>query len=148
MNKKVFLAGIVASIVMAMLAMVYEGFFNAGFWAPPTFIAATILRNVQEVAIPVPFLLFPVLLGMMGHMMNSVVLGMVFGKVFGARLASFGTGVAYGAVYGISIFILMWFVILPLIDPVILNLNPYVFALAHIIWGAVIGGMLARTTTN
>ena len=146
MNKKVLIAGLVASVVMAMMEMVAEAFLGTGFWSAPTFIAATVLRGLQTVAIPVPFLLVPVVIGMMGHMMNSVVLGFAFASAFGKRLASPAIGYLYGGLYALVIFFAMWFVILPLIDPVMLVLNPYVFALAHIVWGVVLGGMVGRTS--
>jgi len=146
MNKKVLIAALVASIIMAMMEMVYEWFFGVGFWAAPIFIAAVVLRGFQAAAIPVSFALVPVVVGMAGHMMNSVILGFIFVKAFGKRLASQTQGMVYGAVYALVIFFLMWFVILPLIDPVMLKLNPYVFALAHVVWGVVLGAMVVRSS--
>jgi len=148
MNKKVLIAGLVASVVMAMIEMVYEGLFGAGFWSAPIFIAATVLRDLQTVAIPVTFSLIPTVLGMMGHMMNSVVLGVVFAALFGRFLSAPMMGAIVGALYALAIFIVMWFVALPFIDPVMLNLNPIVFAISHMMWGAVLGGMVARNSSR
>ncbi|HCM44064.1 TPA: hypothetical protein DIS55_03915 [Candidatus Kaiserbacteria bacterium] len=144
MNKKVLIAGLVASIVMAMLEMVYEGLFGVGFWSAPIFIAATIVRDLQTIAIPVAFSLIPVVLGMMGHMMNSVVLALVFAAIFGRLLSTLMVGAVVGALYALAIFFVMWFVALPFIDPIMLNLNPIVFALSHMMWGAVLGIMISR----
>lgn len=144
-NKKVLVASLIASVIMAMMEMVYEWLFGVGFWAAPTFIAATIFRDLQAVALPVPFALFPVVLGILGHMMLSVILGVLFVAALGGRLASRAAGIIYGTVYALVIFALMWFIVLPLIDPVMLALNPYVFALAHIVWGIVLGVMVARS---
>lgn len=141
-----FLAGLIASVAMTMMEMVYEGIFGAGFWSAPTFIAATILRDLQSVAIPVTFSLVPVVLGMMGHMMNSVVLGFVFVKISEKFLQTRISGIVAGAVYGIALFVAMWFLVLPVIDPVMLNLNTMVFAISHIVWGAVLGAFVARRT--
>lgn len=144
MSKRILIASLAASIVMAMVEMVYEGLFGVGFWSAPVFIAATLLRDLQSVAIPVPFALVPVALGMMGHMMNSVVLGIVFAALFGRLLTTPMAGAVVGALYALMIFFVMWFVVLPFIDPVMLGLNPVVFALSHMMWGAVLGGMVAR----
>ena len=144
MNKKVLIAGLVASIVMAMLEMVYEGLFGVGFWSAPIFIAATIVRDLQTIAIPVAFSLIPVVLGMIGHMMNSVVLALVFAAIFGRLLSTPMVGAVVGALYALAIFFVMWFVALPFIDPIMLNLNPIVFALSHMMWGAVLGIMISR----
>lgn len=143
-NKKVIVAGLVSSIAMAMMEMAYEGVFGAGFWSAPVFIAATVLRDLQAVAIPVAFALVPVILGMMGHMMNSVILAFIFVGLFGRSLNSSLNGAVVGALYALGIFFAMWFLILPLIDPVMLNLNPVVFAISHMLWGAVVGAMVAR----
>lgn len=139
MNKKVLMAGLVASVAMAMVEMLYEGMFGAGFWSAPVFIAATVLRSVQSVALPVVFSATPVALGLIGHMMNSMVLGVVFALLLGKQSVSRIVSMTVGVAYGLSVFVLMWFVVLPLIDPVMLNLNPYVFAMAHVVWGAVLG---------
>jgi len=144
MNKKIIIAGIVSSIAMAMMEMVYEGLFGVGFWSAPVFISATILRDLQVVALPVVFTFVPVVLGMIGHMMNSVILSSVFVGLFRRFAHSLLSGVIVGALYALIIFFAMWFVVLPFINPLMLNLNPIVFALSHMIWGAILGALVAR----
>jgi hypothetical protein len=144
MNRRVIIAGLLASIAMAMVEMLYEGLFGVGFWSAPVFIAATLLRSLQTAALPVAFSLTPVALGLMGHMMNSVLLGMLFVLLFGARLSTRGASVMAGMAYALVVFFLMWFAVLPLIDPVMLHLNPYVFAFAHLVWGMTLGAFISR----
>src|SRR3989344_4170844 len=144
MNKKIIIVGIVSSIAMAMIEMVYEGLFGVGFWSAPVFIAATVFRALQVVAMPVLFTFVPVALGMMGHMMNSVALSFAFVAMTKRSLHSWLSGAVVGALYAMVIFFAMWFVILPFINPVMLNLNPIVFALSHMMWGAILGAMVAR----
>jgi hypothetical protein len=146
--KKIIIAGLVSSIAMAMMEMVYEGLFGVGFWSAPVFIAAAVLRDLQAIALPVSFALIPVVLGMMGHMMNSVILGVVFSALFGRFLNSPFTGAGVGALYALAIFFMMWFIVLPFIDPVMLHLNLVVFALSHMVWGAVLGAMMARRSSE
>lgn len=55
MNKRTFIAGITAGVVMAMVEMVYEGLFGIGFWSPPVAIAATVLRSLQASTFPIGF---------------------------------------------------------------------------------------------
>src|SRR5262249_21160495 len=105
-------------------------------------IAATILRDLQSISPPVPFLPLPVVLGLMGHMMNSVVLGVLFAAVVAPRLRGLGALIIGGMVYGLVVFAVMWFVIAPLVDPVILRLNSLVFAVAHVMWGGALGLVL------
>lgn len=144
MNKKIIVASLVSSIAMAMMEMAYEGLFGVGFWSAPVFIAAAVLRNLQTVAIPVVFSLVPVILGMMGHMINSVALAYVFVAFLGRFLSTKTAGAVVGSLYALAIFFMMWFVVLPFINPVMLNLNPVVFAFSHMVWGAVLGFMVSR----
>jgi len=131
---------------MAMLQMIFEGLYGAGFWSPPVFIAATLLRDLQLVSLPVSFALIPVVLGLMGHMMNSILLGFIFVKFFGKNLTSLLKGVVFGIIHALGVFVIMWFVVLPAIDPVMLQLNPFVFAATHVVWGALFGWHIAKNT--
>jgi hypothetical protein len=144
--QRVLLAGLIASLVMGMLEMVYEAVAGAGFWAPVVLIAATILRNLQGVTIPVGFEPVPVLLGLMGHMMNSVVLAIVFAWLIAPRLGRLNSLVVGGVVYSLVVFAAMWFVILPFVDPAVLKLNGAVFAVSHVMWGAALGLVLGWRT--
>jgi len=132
-------AGILASVVMGMIEKVLEATGGAGLWSPLVFIAATVLRNLQLLPVPVPFMLVPVVLGLMGHMMNSMILGFLFGLIFSrsamTRVVLVGAGVAYALI----IFVLTWYLVLPAADPVMPKLNGTVFAIAHMMWGAVLG---------
>lgn len=139
---RVILAGLIASVVMGMVQMIYEAVAGAGFWAPVVFIAATILRNLQHVSIPVPFLIGPVVLGLMGHMMNSVVLGLSFSWIVGGLRGATNLLMA-GVVYGLVVFVAMWYLVVPAIDPVLLHLNMPVFLIAHVMWGAALGLVIA-----
>ena len=137
--QRIVLVGLIASLVMGMLEMAYEAIGGAGFWSPVVFIAATVVRSLQGVSIPVAFQPMPVLLGLMGHMMNSVILAAIFSWLVAPRLGSISRLVVGGVVYSLVVFILMWYVIVPLVDPVLLHLNPLAFAISHMMWGAALG---------
>ena len=102
-------------------------------------IAATVMRDLQGVATPVPFHMIAVPVGMMGHMMNSVILGIAFALVIAPRVPSLIGQIIVGMIYGAIVFAVMWFVVLPIIDPVMLKLNLMVFLAAHAMWGAALG---------
>ena len=100
-----------------------------------------VLRDLQNVGMPVPFNLLAVILGMIGHVMNGAIFAIVFAFLIASRIGSrIGRSFA-GAGYGALVFLLTWFVILPLIDPVMLNLNAGVFFIGHIIWGIALGAL-------
>jgi hypothetical protein len=137
--RRAVVAGIIASMVMGMIEMIYEGAAGDGFWSPLIFIGATVLRKLQSVQIPVRFDFWGVVLGLMGHMMNSVILGLVFAAIFSRRAMSHGSRAMAGAGYALVIFFVMWYLVVPAVDRVMLNLNATVFAIAHLMWGAALG---------
>jgi len=145
-NKRIMMVSMVSGVMLAMIEMIYEGVAasGAGFWSAPIFISGTVIRSLQTLAIPVSFMLIPVIIGLMGHMMNSAILGMVHEKLFGgiqSTMARMMVGMLFGAV----IFVGMWFVLLPIIDPVMLKLNGTVFFISHLVWGGMLGMMKKRT---
>jgi len=137
-------ASLLASLVMGMVEMVSEAAAGPGFWSPLVFIAATVLRPLQSVPTPVPFMALPVALGLMGHMMNSMILGIVFGLIFSRFAIARGALVGVGVGYALLIFATTWYLVLPVIDPVMLKLNPASFVVAHVMWGAALGLTMPR----
>lgn len=138
---RVLVPGLVASLVLGMWQMIVEAIVGAGLWSPPIYIAATLLRGLQGAGSPAAFDLAGVGLGLMGHMMNSVIFGLIFAFLIGPRLPSLSRQIGAGLVYGVAIFVAMWTIVLPLINPVMLNLNAGVFFLGHMMWGAALGAV-------
>jgi hypothetical protein len=138
--------GLIASLVMGMWEMIVEALIpgGAGLWAAPTYIAATVLRQLQIVARPVAFDAFAIVAGLMGHMMNSVVLGLVFAVAIAPQVKSLGGKIVAGMLYGAVVYAVMWFAVVPLVDPVLLNLNGLLFLLAHLMWGVALGALTHR----
>lgn len=137
--RRVLVGGIVASLVMGMIDMTYEAVAGSGFWAPVVYIGATVLRGLQAVQAPVAFNFWGVVVGLMGHMMNSIILGLTFVALFARGSRARGTLVTSGAAYGLAVFFVMWYLVVPAIDPVLRQLNATVFAVAHIMWGGALG---------
>ncbi len=137
----VLAAGIVASMIMGMWEMILEAILSdgTGFWSPLVYIGATVERGLQDLQGlegTVPFDFTGVVLGLIGHMMNSMIFGVMFAFVFATRVPSLGGKLVAGMAYGTIIYVVMWWVILPWIDPVMNDLNGFVFFLAHLMWGA------------
>jgi hypothetical protein len=80
----------------------------------------------------------------MGHMMNSVILAFVFGAVVSRVAPSAQATIVLGMAWGAAVFAAMWFVLLPAINPLMLNLNGVAFAAAHLMWGAALGVLWSR----
>jgi hypothetical protein len=76
--RRLIFAGVIAGLINGLVEMVAEGIAGAGFWSPVVFIAATVDRELQVVRVPVPFVPLPVVLGLVGHLANSIILTAIF----------------------------------------------------------------------
>ena len=93
------LPGLVAGMMFAMLAMVV-GIFASALWAPPQGIAQAIGIGPDGHE----FHIVPFILGLMGHMMNSIILGAIFVAVVRAARPSPIVTVTGGVVYGLVVY--------------------------------------------
>lgn len=145
-TRAILIGGIVASLVIAMWEMIVEAVLpgGAGFFGPPIAIGATIIRDLQGSQNPIPFDLAALLLGLAGHMMNSVILAAVFGVVVGRRGLGMTSLLGAGILWGVVVFAAMWFVVVPVVDPLVLNLNGIAFLAGHMMWGAALGLLWGR----
>ena len=145
-RRRILIAGIGASLVIAMWEMIVEAVIpgGAGFFGTPVAIGATIVRDLQGSANPIPFNVVALILGLMGHMMNSVILAVIFALIV-TRLAPSAAGtIGLGMAWGVAVFAMMWFVVAPAINPLLLNLNAAVFLVGHLMWGAALGFIWTR----
>jgi hypothetical protein len=137
------LPGLIAGLVFAMWAMVV-GLFTSTLWAPPQGIAQSI-----GIGSPGPdFQLVPVLVGLMGHMMNSIVLGVVFIALARAIRLHGPAAVVGGMVYGVIVYAGMYWVLLRGVlsstSGSFLSANPeWSWIAAHLMFGVVLGALAA-----
>lgn len=98
--------GLVAGLMVAMFAMV--GIVTSTFWAPPEGIAQAvgIRPNGHD------FHATPFILGLIGHMMNSVIIGAVFVAIVRALRPGPGVAVVAGTAYGLVVYGVMYWVLL------------------------------------
>lgn len=137
------LPGLVAGIVFAMWAMMV-GLFTSTLWAAPQGIA-------QSVGIGGPghnFQAIPFLLGIMGHLMNSVVIGIVFIAIARAAHLRGVAAVIAGMMWGLIVYGAMYWVLLRGVlastSASFLSANPeWSWIAAHLMYGVVLGAVLA-----
>ena len=141
LSPKLLAGGFLAGMVMGMWQMIVEAILpnGAGFWGPLIAIGATVLRNLQTFSKPAAFDAFGVFASLMGHMMNSMIFGLIFALLIAPRTRSLLGQVIAGMVYAVAIFVVMWFVVAPIVDPAMLKLNGGVFFIGHLMWGAALG---------
>lgn len=130
------IGGLLGGLLMAVFAMSTSLLRAHGMWMPVKLIGGVVLgfRAINRAGFDVA----PIVSGVVIHMMVSAALGALFG-LLSARLPSV-TLVLYGVVYALIIWFLALFFILPIVDPLMVNrTNPALFAISHIIYGAVLG---------
>jgi hypothetical protein len=146
------IGGLVGGMVFAMWEMVVEGIRSAtgggsfwgslsthsGFWSAPQFIGATLIRSLQTSRNP-NFNLGPLILGIMGHMMNSIILGLIFAAFAYYLTRSLGGLLVLGMMYGAAVFAIMWWLVVPAVDPAMQEVNGALFFIGHLMYGGILG---------
>ena len=107
---------------MVVLSPILSLLTGISVWDPPKLIAATVLG---ESALSRPgFDLGPILLGGVLHFATSIVLGFIFGIISHRVLrltTDFGLPIYVGLCYGMLIFFVAYFLILPNVNPAIIQ---------------------------
>ncbi len=140
--KRIIVAGLAGGLAMATAQMVFEAIAGDGLWAFPVLTAATVMRGLQSVQSPVAFSLLPLAIGLAGHLLASVGFTVALALLRGSRGGGPMVLALYGAINGLVLGVLMRVVVVPAIDPVLLRLDAWAFALAHLVWGSVAGLVL------
>lgn len=129
------MAGVIAGLAMAMVSMMMAMMTGEGFWAPVKKISVTLLG---QSAVQNPgFEFMPVMVGMMIHFATAIMFGIILVMLAGRR--SYGPAIGWGIAYGLGIWVVMQFIVLPLVNPVMAQMPPLQFAMLHMIFGGTLG---------
>jgi len=135
-------SGMMAGVVMSMFEMVVA-VFDKGFWAPIRGISAVFGIGIESID-QYSFSLMPVMAGVVIHMIMSMMLGVVFFVLFSKILEgkSFNIGIMTAMLWGFIVYIVMFWIILPLLffpgGEIMINSEPqWAWILGHLIFGAV-----------
>jgi hypothetical protein len=134
------LAGLGGGLAMAIAGAVISVSLGGDIWLEAKQIAA-VLYGPAVVAQP-GFVAGPVIVGTLLHLLVSTVLGAIFGIMTRRVLhltSDFGTPLMAGLIYGMLIWVLGYFVVLPLVNPLLLETYAPAFVIQHLIYGAVTG---------
>ena len=137
------LPGLIAGLVFAMWAMVV-GLFTSTLWAAPQGIA----QSVGIGGAGHEFQLIPFFVGLMGHMMNSVLIGIVFIAIVRAAHPHGARTVIAGMMWGLLVYGAMYWVLLRGLlastSASFLSANPeWSWIAAHLMFGVVLGALVA-----
>ena len=128
-------AGIIGGMLMAMIMMMATAAGGMGLLAPLRLIAATFYGKEAMSGGG------PLLVGLMIHMMNSMVFGVIFAWIAGDRRATLPALMA-GMAFGVAIWAVMILVGLPMLNPIMrerLAMMPVAWFIAHLAFGMGLG---------
>jgi hypothetical protein len=137
------LPGLIGGLVFAMWAMIV-GIFTSNLWAPPQGIGQAVGIGHQGH----DFQIVPLIAGLIGHMMNSVILGAIFIAIALALRLHGGVLVVAGMAWGLIVYAVMFWVVLRGLlsasSGSFLSANPeWSWVVGHLMFGAVLGALVA-----
>lgn len=137
--------GIIGAVLMGMLSMILFPLLGiGGFFQPMNLIGAVFNQSWEMVS---GFALGPSVVGIIVHMMMSMIVGVIGSYL--SRALHLDYPLIWAVVYALIIWAIAELVILPLVDPILARLFPaWLFALAHIMYGIGLGGYLLSIRTR
>jgi hypothetical protein len=132
----VLIATMVAGMMFGVMQMIAEALIGHGFWSPLRYIASVFTRG----AVTDPsFSLGPVIVGLGGHMMNSMILGAIFAMVVWKWVRNPVVLAMLGMTWGAAVWAFMWLAVVPTVDPAMKLLDAPWFFGSHLLFGMVLG---------
>ncbi|HJZ48709.1 MAG TPA: DUF6789 family protein [Roseiflexaceae bacterium] len=134
------LAGLIGGLAMALVAALMAFVQRQDIWREAKAISIVVL-GPQAAAQP-GFAALPVLTGTLIHLIIAMLLGALFGIVTRRWLhlpSDFGIPLVAGLSYGLLVWLIAYFVVLPLADPWLLDSYAPAFIVQHIVYGSVTG---------
>lgn len=132
----VLLVTMAAGMMFGMLQMIVEAVVGNGFWSPLRYVASVFTRGADT---DPTFSLGPVIVGLGGHMMNSVILGVIFAAVVWKLIHNPVVLAMAGMMWGAIVYAFMWLAVVPAVDPAMRLLNAPWFFVSHLVFGMVLG---------
>ncbi len=134
------IAGLVAGVAMAIVGAAFALSSSNDIWLEAKQIAA-LVYGPAAVAMP-GFVAGPVIVGTLIHFIVAIGLGAVFGILFRSVLhipSTFGAPIVAGLIYGMLFWFLAYFIVLPIINPTLLDMYAPAFIFQHLVFGMVLG---------
>jgi hypothetical protein len=134
------LAGLIGGMAMALVAALISLVERQDIWREAKAIASVVL-GAQALAQD-GFAAVPVLIGTLIHLIISMLLGALFAIVTRRWLqlpSDFGIPLLAGLSYGLLVWLIAYFVVLPVVDVWLLESYAPAFIVQHIVYGSVTG---------
>ena len=159
-------AGVLASVAMAMYAMIHAATSGKGFFTPLYQIGSLLISptammtSAQHAAggSVFYFTLGPALVGAMVHMMTGAIYGVVFALIVSRLSLDKSWLIVLGLVFGVVVFAMSSWIALPVMAALLgsgdqiahmaQNAGYLPFLVNHLIYGAALGALLALRQTD
>ncbi|HWQ13452.1 MAG TPA: hypothetical protein VNL77_11665 [Roseiflexaceae bacterium] len=141
------IAGLVGGLAMAVVGALLALATQVDIWFMPKAIAAVVMGRAA-VANP-GFDAAPVVVGTLIHFVVSALLGVIYALLMSRVLrvtTEYGAPVVGGLVYGALIWLVAYFIVVPLINPMLQEVYQPSFIIQNLVYGTVTGiaYMMAR----
>jgi len=139
------IAGFIAGIVMAVIGALFALGSSHDIWLEAKQIAAMVYGSAA-VAEP-GFVAGPVIVGTLIHFLVAIGLGALFGILFRTVFhipSTFGSPIVAGLIYSMLVWFLAYFIVLPVLNPTLLDMYAPAFILQHLAYGLVLGTVYMR----
>lgn len=129
------IAGIVGGLAMLIVAALLSTAMGEDLWREPREIALPLFGSAQTGWAPI-------LVGTILHFLVAALFGAIFGIVSRRLLrlpSDYGAQVVAGLIYGLALWVLAYFVVLPILNPALLDTYAPSFVIQHLVYGVVTG---------
>lgn len=132
-------AGVIAGAVFMMVEMLMVWLLQGQSpWAPPRMMAAMLIGK-EILPPPADFSLVAMAVAMMIHFPLSVIYGLILG--WAVHRLDMTAAVLAGAAFGlVAVYLVNFYLVAPMLFPWFVEARNWVSAVAHVIFGAVLGG--------
>ena len=136
--------GLLGGVAMAAVAVATVPMIERSIWFPINLVAATLLRDLQTLPPEAldPFMPTAFLVGLGIHLFLSVTVGILFALILPTLP---GSALVWSLIAGPTLWALVQFIALPLINPIMSELvHPVSFVAAHLLYSLVLGLWVTR----
>jgi uncharacterized OsmC-like protein len=140
------IGGVLGGVMMAVWLMFILWLTGIGFWTLLNLITNTFWRSVP---LDAKFNLWAVIIGLVAHVVVSFIFGSLIALAAWLLPGSRSLIIASGALFGPVIWVVMQYGIWRAVDPAAAQIiTPWVFAVAHLIFGVLAATVAAIVTTD
>src|SRR5262249_44442364 len=130
------IAGIVGGLAMIIVAALLSAAMGQDVWREPREIAMLVFGAAAQRGWA------PIVVGTLMHFIVAALFGAIFGIVSRRLLrlpSDYGAQVLAGLIYGMALWVLAYFIVLPIVNPALLDTYAPSFLIQHLVYGVVTG---------